>query len=131
VIEPVVEQVQRHDQRCRRRQMVQPRTALQAAVMQPYQEMMQQQQAQQEAAEAQQSIVPAMEPAAAGTDPATNTAAANGGGADNATVEPPPPAEAPRAGNGSGEKTPAQVLQDLYETRRTMIQQQRQPAPKQ
>jgi hypothetical protein len=29
--------------------------------------------------------------------------------------------------NGSGEKTPQQVLQDLYEARRQMIQAQRQP----
>ena len=49
------------------RPMVQPRTALQAAVMQPYQEMLAQQQAQQEAAENQQPITP-VEPAAAASD---------------------------------------------------------------
>ena len=51
------------------RPMVQPRTALQAAVMQPYQEMLAQQQAQQEAAENQQPITP-VEPAAASSDQA-------------------------------------------------------------
>jgi hypothetical protein len=112
------------------RPMVQPRTALQAAVMQPYQDMLAAQQAQQEAAENQQSVTPAEAPAAA-AEPAANNAAASGAGAENAAVEPPPPAEAPRAGNGSGEKTPAQVLQDLYETRRQMMQQQHQPPPPQ
>lgn len=106
------------------RPMVQPRTALQAAVMQPYQEMLAQQQAQQEAAENQQPITP-VEPTAASSEP---TAAA-GSGASESVVEAPPPAEAPRAGNGSGDKTPAQVLQDLYETRRQMMQQQHQPPP--
>ena len=107
------------------RPMVQPRTALQAAVMQPYQEMLAQQQAQQEAAENQQPITP-VEPTAASSEP---TAAA-GSGASEGVVEAPPPAEAPRAGNGSGDKTPAQVLQDLYETRRQMMQQQHQPPPR-
>ncbi len=90
------------------RPMVQPRTALQAAVMQPYQEMLAQQQAQQEAAELQQSVAPA-EPAAT-NDAAPNAVPATSAPADGAAVEPPPPAEPPRAGNGSGEKTPAQVL---------------------
>lgn len=112
------------------RPMVQPRTALQAAVMQPYQEMLAQQQAQQEAAELQQSITPAPEPAAAAPEAAPN-AAATAGSSESATVEPPPAPEPPRAGNGSGEKTPAQVLQDLYETRKQMMQQQRQPPPQQ
>jgi hypothetical protein len=118
------------------RPMVQPRTALQAAVMQPYQDMLAAQQAQQEAAEAQQPITPVADPAAAASDPAANSASAgtgtaNAGASEGAAVEPPPPAEAPRAGNGSGEKTPAQVLQDLYETRRQMMQQQHQPPPQQ
>jgi hypothetical protein len=111
------------------RPMVQPRTALQAAVMAPYQEMLAQQQAQQEAQEAaelQQSIAPAAEPAAT-NEAAPNAAAATSAPADAAAVEAPPPAEPPRAGNGSGEKTPAQVLQDLYETRKQMIQQQLRP----
>jgi hypothetical protein len=113
------------------RPMVQPRTALQAAVMQPYQEMLAAQQAQQEAAENQQSVTPVTEPVAAASEPAASNAGS--GATESATVEPPPPAEAPRAGNGSGEKTPAQVLQDLYETRRQMMvqQQQRPPAPPQ
>jgi hypothetical protein len=112
------------------RPMVQPRTALQAAVMQPYQEMLAAQQAQQEAAENQQPIMP-VEPAAAASEPAANTAAVTNGASEGAATEPPPPAEAPRAGNGSGDKTPAQVLQDLYETRRQMMQQQHQPPPQQ
>jgi hypothetical protein len=112
------------------RPMVQPRTALQAAVMQPYQEMLAQQQAQQEAAENQQPITP-VEPAVAPSEPAGATAATGSGASEGAAVEPPPPAETPRAGNGSGDKTPAQVLQDLYETRRQMMQQQHQPPPQQ
>ncbi len=111
------------------RPMVQPRTALQAAVMQPYQEMLAQQQAQQEAAENQQPITP-VEPAAASSEAAAPTAATSSGASEGAAVE-PPPAETPRAGNGSGDKTPAQVLQDLYETRRQMMQQQHQPPPQQ
>jgi hypothetical protein len=108
------------------RPMVQPRNALQAAVMQPYQEMLAAQQAQQEAAENQEPITPA-EPAAAPSEPAANTAPAGNTASEGAPVEAPPPAEPPRAGTGSGEKTPVQVLQDLYETRRQMMQQQRQP----
>ncbi len=109
------------------RPMVQPRTALQAAVMQPYQEMLAQQQAQQEAAENQQPITP-VESVAAPSEPGAPNAG-TGSGASESVVEAPPPAEAPRAGNGSGDKTPAQVLQDLYETRRQMMQQQHQPPP--
>jgi hypothetical protein len=114
------------------RPMVQPRTALQAAVMQPYQDMLAAQQAQQEAAENQQSIEPAT-PANDAIPPSNSAAAAApaNGSADNATVEPPPTPEAPRAGNGSGEKTPAQVLQDLYETRRQMMEKQQHPQPQQ
>jgi hypothetical protein len=107
------------------RPMVQPRNALQAAVMQPYQEMLAAQQAQQEAAENQQPTP--VEPAAAPAEPASSTGVPSGGASDGAAVEPPPPAETPRAGTGSGDKTPAQVLQDLYETRRQMMQQQHQP----
>jgi hypothetical protein len=108
------------------RPMVHPRNALQAAVMQPYQEMLAAQQAQQEAAENQEPVT-TVEPAAAPAEPSSTTGAPNGGASEGAAVEPPPPAETPRAGTGSGEKTPAQVLQDLYETRRQMMQQQRQP----
>jgi len=114
------------------RPMVQPRTALQAAVMQPYQDMLAAQQAQQEAAENQQSIAPA-EPANDAiptSNPAPAASAPAGGSGDN-TVEPPPAPEAPRAGNGSGDKTPAQVLQDLYETRRQMMEKQQHPPQQQ
>jgi hypothetical protein len=114
------------------RPMVQPRTALQAAVMQPYQDMLAAQQAQQEAAENQQPIEPAA-PANDAIPPSNSAVAASapaGGSGDNA-VEPPPAPEAPRAGNGSGEKTPAQVLQDLYETRRQMMEKQQHPQQQQ
>jgi hypothetical protein len=114
------------------RPMVQPRSALQAAVMQPYQEMLQQQQAQQAAAaEFQQQapeIVPET-PAPASGEAAAGSAATGGGSSENAPVEAAPAGGTPRAGNGSGEKTPQQVLQDLYETRRQMMQQQHQPPP--
>jgi hypothetical protein len=110
------------------RPMVQPRSALQAAVMQPYQDMLAAQQAQQEAMEAQQSIAPAESTTgstdAAPANPAPANAAPASASTDNGTVEPPPAPEPPRAGNASGEKTPAQVLQDLYETRRQMMEQQ-------
>jgi hypothetical protein len=108
------------------RPMVQPRTALQAAVMQPYQDMLAAQQAQQEAAENQPSI----EPAAPAND-AIPTSNAPAGSSGEAAVEPPPAPDAPKAGNGSGEKTPAQVLQDLYETRRQMMEKQQHPQPQQ
>jgi hypothetical protein len=122
--------------------MIQARNALQAAVMQPYQELMQQQQAQQAAAQELQSQISseiaeqATATPTASTDPAANAGAnanANTAAPDSASPSPdsPPPAETPRAGSGANggnaEKTPQQLLQDLYETRRQMIQQQRQP----
>ena len=122
----------------RARPMVQPRSALQAAVMQPYQEMLQQQQAQQAAAaEFQQQApeivpetpVPATSEPAAGASATGGSSATGGGSPENAPVEAAPAGGTPRAGNGSGEKTPQQVLQDLYETRRQMMQQQHQPPP--
>jgi hypothetical protein len=108
------------------RPMVQPRNALQAAVMQPYQDMLAAQQAQQEAMENQQSISPAEPTPVANDQPpgAVSAASAANASTDNTTVDPPPAPETPRAGNGSTEKTPAQVLQDLYETRRQMMEQQ-------
>lgn len=118
------------------RPTVQPRTALQAAIMQPYQEMLEQQQAQQAALEAQQQAVAASATeASAPAAPAASEAAATNPAAgsvspENATAEPTPPASEPaRATNNSGEKSPQQVLQDLYETRRQMIQAQHQPPP--
>jgi len=111
------------------RQMVQPRTALQAAVMQPYQEMLQQQQAQQEAAtELQQQLVESVATVGQNTnEPATTSAAVTN--SDGGGTEAAPAAEAPRATNSNVEKTPQQVLQDLYETRKQMMQQQHQPPP--
>jgi len=122
--------------------MIQPRNALQAAVMQPYQEMLQQQQAQQAAAqELQEQIRSEISNTDSSIQPVSNDATANTGA--NATTPAPDPSAAPappdaapdaaaRVGNagntGNGEKTPQQMLQNLYETRRQMIQQQRQPA---
>src|SRR5579864_7780080 len=117
------------------RPTIQPRTALQAAIMQPYQEMLEQQQAQQAALEAQQQAVAAaaietLTPAApaveaAGTNPASGSANSESTGAETT----PPPNEPARATNNTGERTPQQVLQNLYETRRQMIQSQHQPPP--
>ena len=114
---------------------VQPRTALQAAIMQPYQEMLEQQQAQQAALEAQQAGIAAaaietLTPAApaveaAVTNPASGSANSESTGAETT----PPPNEPARGTNNTGERTPQQVLQNLYETRRQMIQSQHQPPP--
>ena len=122
--------------------MIQPRNALQAAVMQPYQEMLQQQQAQQAAAQELQEQIrseisntdPSIQPASndVSASPSANTPTPT---PDSAAAPAPPdaaPDAAARVGNagnsGNGEKTPQQMLQNLYETRRQMIQQQRQPA---
>jgi hypothetical protein len=115
------------------RTAIQPRTALQAAIMQPYQEMLQQQQAQQSAAqELQQQIatetVTGTSTQATG-EPVASNAPASGNTSENATVEPAPATEAPKNAGAQGEKTPQQVLQDLYETRRQMMEQQHQPPP--
>jgi hypothetical protein len=128
---------------------VSPRTTLQAAAMQPYQEIVQQQQAmqaqqaqmqemQQQQTAASEAITP--EPAAQATgDSGAGAGASAGAGAaqagsasvaDAAAAGAPPAAEPPaRDGGPQGDRTPQQVLQDLYETRRQMIQQQRQPPP--
>lgn len=117
------------------RPTVQPRTALQAAIMQPYQQMLEQQQAQQAVLEAQQQAVAAaateitMPAAPAPESAGTNQPSANAN-SENSVAEVTPPANEPaRTTNGSGEKSPQQVLQDLYETRRQMIQAQHQPPP--
>jgi hypothetical protein len=124
------------------RPFVQPRNALQRAVMQPYQELQEQQQAQEVSQPSFQATspvtteeTPAEAPAGAvptASAPAAASPAVAGGFAANgetASVEPSaPPTEAgvPRSTNNSGERTPQQVLQDLYETRRQMVLQQRQ-----
>jgi hypothetical protein len=116
------------------RPMVQPRTALQAAVMKPYEDMLRQQeeqQAQQAAGAADIQPVegtpePSVQPAATEAA-ASNAAPANAGSAEAALVEPPASSEAPKNANNPGEKTPQQVLQNLYETRRQMMVQQHQP----
>ena len=114
---------------------VQPRTALQAAIMQPYQEMLEQQQAQQAALEAQQAGIAAaaietLTPTASAVEPAgTNTAGGSATSENGGAETTPPPNEPTRGTNNAGERTPQQVLQNLYETRRQMIQSQRQPPP--
>ena len=111
------------------RPTIQPRTALQAAIMQPYREMLEQQQAQQAALEAQQQAVAAAgvtevpEPASPASDASAANPASSGtsaGGVAEAT-----PGEPAQTNNNSGEKSPQQVLEGLYETRRQMIQAQR------
>jgi hypothetical protein len=139
------------------RPFVQPRTALQRAVMQPYQELQEQQRAQevsppsfQPASVASEEPTAAAEPepapqpsgvptasAPAAAAPAVAnpaTTAAVSGNAETAAVESPlPPNESgvPRSANAAGDRSPQQMLQDLYETRRQMMQQQRQPTPQQ
>jgi hypothetical protein len=141
------------------RPYVQPRTALQRAVMQPYQELQEQQRAQEVSPPSfQQASVTPEEPTAAEpeavppasgvpTASASNTGAPTGApagaigstsspvtGTETAAVEsglPPNESGAPSRTNASGERTPQQMLQDMYETRRQMMQQQRQPSPQQ
>jgi len=111
------------------------RPAMPQAAMRPYQEMQQQVQPQ-----AQQAPPPDPQPVAAeqpAPSPAQDQAspansaqvAASSGVAETAAVEPPQPVSGgtPNNASGSGEKSPQQVLQDLYEARRQMIQAQRQP----
>lgn len=109
------------------------RPGMQPNAFRPYQEVQPQPQPQPAPPPDPQPIAAADPPAAAPTqDQATaaSAAAVSSGVVEAAAGEAPPvnPA-APNAGNGSGDKTPQQVLQDLYETRRQMIQAQRQPPP--
>ena len=120
---------------------VQPRNAMQQAVMRPYQEMLRQQQAQAQAAQqAQQAAMEAAQTPAVVDPPAETpetpapvaTTAPASTGIESASADVPPPPPNPSVqNNNSGDKTPTQVLQDLYETRRQMIQQQHQPPPQQ
>lgn len=110
------------------RGMVQPRTALQAAIMRPYQEMLEQQQAQQAALEAQQAGIAAAaietpSPTASTVEAASTNAAGGSANPENAAGESAPP-----SGN-SNDRTPQHVLQNLYEARKQMIQAQHQPPP--
>lgn len=73
---------------------------------------------------------PAPSPVQDQASPATSAqVTASTGVAEAAVVEPPQPVSGgtPNNASGSGEKSPQQVLQDLYEARRQMIQAQRQP----
>lgn len=123
------------------------RATLQAAAMQPYQEIVQQQRAIQEQqaqqAQEQQAAPESITPEPAAPASGDSGASASGGGAptggapaaggavvaDAATPDGTPAAEPARNGGPQGDRTPQQVLQDLYETRRTMMQQQHQPPP--
>jgi hypothetical protein len=112
---------------------IQPRTALQTAVMQPYQEMLQQQQSQQAAQELQQQVTETLTetPVQANSEPAAGSAAASSSASESAPVE-PSSGVAPKSTDAVTERTPQQVLQNLYESRRQMMQQQHQaPAPPQ
>jgi hypothetical protein len=137
------------------RPYVQPRTALQRAVMQPYQELQEQQRSQEVSppsfqpapiaseetapepeAAPQASAVPAvsgpntsMPGATPGAIAGATPAAPNG--TETAAVEPAsPPNEGGAPANANpANRTPQQMLQDMYETRRQMMQQQRQATP--
>jgi hypothetical protein len=117
------------------RPTVQPRSALQAAIMQPYQEMLEQQQAQQAALEAQQAGIAAaaietLGPTAPVVEAASTSPAGGSANSENAGAETPPsPSDPARATGNSGGRTPQNVLQNLYEARRQMIQAQHQPPP--
>jgi len=139
------------------RPYVQPRTALQRAVMQPYQELQEQQRAQEVSppsfqpvpaaieeptsepeATPQASAVPAVSApntsvpgATPGVIPGATPAAPSG--TETAAVEPAsPPNEGGGAANANpANRTPQQMLQDMYEVRRQMMQQQRQATPQQ
>jgi hypothetical protein len=139
------------------RPYVQPRTPLQRAVMQPYQELQEQQRAQEvntpsfqpASVASEESPAPPSEPeptpqpgtvptasVPANTAPAAvnSTTAAISGNADTSGVEsalPPNESGTPRSANPSGERGPQQMLHDLYEARRQMMIQQRQPTPQQ
>jgi hypothetical protein len=121
------------------RPMVQPHSALQAAVMAPYQEMLRQQEELQAGTlelptpehDAEAQTAPSNDPAtgnpgAGNPAPAASVGSGNGAPVETPSIESGPSSEATKAGNNQGEKTPQQVLQDLYETRRQMMIQQTQ-----
>ena len=123
---------------------VQPRTSQGQAIMQPYKEMLDQQQTQEVVTPDFQAQVATptttSEPVAAATTPeagsapaaaaavtAAATSPASAGTETAAVADVPVPGEAPKA--SSAERSPQQILQDLYEARRQMMQAQRQPPP--
>jgi hypothetical protein len=108
------------------------RPAMPQAAIRPYQEVVQPQPQQAPPPEPQPVAAeqPAPSPVQDQASPATSAqVTASTGVAEAAAVEPPPPVSPSTVNNasGSGEKSPQQVLQDLYEARRQMIQAQRQP----
>ena len=115
------------------RATIQPRTALQQAVIQPYQEMLQQQQAQQlnvpdfqQQAQVQApAVVEPATQASAGSEAAPSASVSTSAGTETAAVEPPSATDGTDK-SANGERTPQQMLQGLYETRRQMMQQQQQ-----
>jgi hypothetical protein len=123
------------------RPTVQPRTSQGQAIMQPYKEMLDQQQTQEVVTPDFQAQVATPtttnEPVAAATTPeaasapaavtAAATSPASAGTETAAVADIPVPGEAPKA--PSADRSPQQVLQDLYDARRQMMQAQRQPPP--
>jgi hypothetical protein len=116
------------------RPAIQARTALQQAVMQPYQEMLQQQQAQQlqtpdfqqqPVASTSEAPAPVTQASANGEAGVQATPAVQAGptGTETAAIDQPTSGEAATQ-KPQGERTPQQMLQDLYETRRQMMAQQ-------
>jgi hypothetical protein len=109
------------------------RPAMAQAAIRPYQEVQVQPQPQQTPPPEPQPVAAeqlAPSPVQDQSSPATSAQiTASTGVAEAAAVEPPPPVSPSPVNNasGSGEKSPQQVLQDLYEARRQMIQAQRQP----
>jgi hypothetical protein len=110
------------------------RPAMPQAAMRPYQEIQQIQQQPQAAPPPDPQPVaveqPAPSPAQDQASPANSAQVTTSSGvAEAAVVEPPQPVNggSPNNASGSGEKSPQQALQDLYEARRQMIQAQRQP----
>jgi hypothetical protein len=109
------------------------RPAMPQAASRPYQEVQVQPQPQQAPPPEPQPVAaeqPTPSPVQDQASPASSAqATASTGVAETAAVEPPPPVSPSTVNNasGSGEKSPQQVLQDLYEARRQMIQAQRQP----
>lgn len=118
----------------RARAMMQPR-ALQQAAISPIQQLLQQEQAQEQTVpdfqQAQARAAAVQEPAAqkdqaSVTGDGGSPASASGGGATETAAADPASGGTGNQANANAEKTPQQMLQDLYETRRQMMQQTQQ-----
>jgi hypothetical protein len=117
------------------RTMMQPRSSLQQALAQANQVMLQEQTAQQvqtpdfqqpPVASASETPAPVSQASASGN---SSAAASSPTGTETAAIDQPSASDGAEKSNG--ERTPQQTLQDLYETRRQMMQQQQQPKPQQ